>query len=53
MPKETEDDHGPKTVEDNAVGRLFALSDGVFAIAMTLLALDLRVPDLSSHPTDA
>ena len=38
---------------DNSVGRLLALSDGVFAIAMTLLALDLRVPDLGSNPTDA
>jgi uncharacterized membrane protein len=28
--------------EDNSLGRLLALSDGVFAIAMTLLALDLR-----------
>lgn len=39
-------------VEDNSLGRLLALSDGIFAIAMTLFALDLRVPDLS-HPTDA
>lgn len=33
-------------VEDNSLGRLLALSDGVFAIAMTLLALDLRVPEI-------
>jgi uncharacterized membrane protein len=33
-------------------GRLLALSDGVFAIAMTLLALDLHVPDLGRNPTD-
>ncbi|MFG2827515.1 TMEM175 family protein [Streptomyces sp. NPDC048434] len=30
--------------EENA-GRLLALSDGVFAIAMTLLALDIKLPD--------
>jgi uncharacterized membrane protein len=39
--------------EDNSLGRLLALSDGVFAIAMTLLALDLRLPGLGEHPTDA
>jgi uncharacterized membrane protein len=27
------------------VGRLLTLVDGVFAISMTLLALDVRVPD--------
>jgi len=31
-------------VEDNSLGRLLTLADGVFAIAMTLLALDLAVP---------
>jgi uncharacterized membrane protein len=40
-------------VEDNSLGRLLALSDGVFAIAMTLLALDLRVPDLGDGVTEA
>jgi uncharacterized membrane protein len=36
------------------VGRLLALSDGIFAIAMTLLALDLRVPaGLGDHPSDS
>ena len=39
--------------EDNSAGRLLTLADGVFAIAMTLLALDLKVPDsLSDHPTN-
>ena len=36
---------------DNSLGRLLALSDGVFAIAMTLLALDLRPPTLGDHVT--
>jgi uncharacterized membrane protein len=46
----TEGDERPG--DDNSLGRLLALSDGVFAIAMTLLALDLRLPDLGEHITD-
>ena len=29
---------------DNSLGRLLTLADGIFAIAMTLLSLDLMVP---------
>jgi len=39
--------------EDNSLGRLLALSDGVFAIAMTLLALDLTVPHVTGNVTNA
>ncbi|HEY2176606.1 MAG TPA: TMEM175 family protein [Mycobacteriales bacterium] len=42
-------EEGGSTEEDDAgLGRVLALSDGVFAIAMTLLALDLRIPDVSN-----
>jgi uncharacterized membrane protein len=47
------DESGTPQVEDNTLGRLLTLSDGIFAIAMTLLALSLAVPDLGGHPTDA
>ena len=45
---EGDEPEGPAS--DNSLGRLLALSDGVFAIAMTLLALDLRLPDLGTRP---
>src|SRR5437879_1473126 len=32
--------------------RLAALSDGIFAVAMTLLVLDLRVPASAPNPTE-
>jgi uncharacterized membrane protein len=41
-------DHG-----EYDVGRLLALSDGVFAIAMTLLVLDIPVPQLIASNSDA
>src|SRR5271170_6449664 len=34
------------------VDRLAALTDGIFAFAMTLLVLDLRVPDVAGIHTD-
>jgi Endosomal/lysosomal potassium channel TMEM175 len=43
-----EGDEPREPASDNSNGRLLALSDGVFAIAMTLLALDLRLPDLGA-----
>lgn len=48
-----EGDEPDEPAFDNSNGRLLALSDGVFAIAMTLLALDLRLLDLGAHPSDA
>jgi uncharacterized membrane protein len=35
------------------VGRVLALSDGIFAIAMTLLVLSIPVPQLGGNPSDA
>ena len=43
----------PRLPADNSIGRLLTLSDGIFAISMTLLALNLQVPDLGAHPSDA
>ena len=47
-----EGDEPAAPVADNSLGRLLALSDGIFAIAMTLLAFDLRLPDLGAHVSD-
>jgi uncharacterized membrane protein len=33
-------------------GRVFALADGIFAISMTLLALDVRVPEEVTHAVE-
>jgi uncharacterized membrane protein len=38
---------------DSALGRLIAFSDGIFAVAITILVLAIAVPDLGSHQTDA
>src|SRR5579884_2238318 len=43
----------PRAVRDEeGVSRLAAFSDAVFAIAMTILVLDLRPPPLPTHPSD-
>jgi uncharacterized membrane protein len=41
--------HMPSATADTA--RIEALSDGVFAVAMTLLIIDVRVPQLPGHPS--
>jgi TMEM175 potassium channel family protein len=46
----TEEDERNKS-KGYRVDRLLALSDGVFAFALTLLVLDLVVPTLSTNPT--
>lgn len=40
-----EGDEGAKSAGEMDTGRVLALSDGVFAIAATLLVLDLRLPE--------
>jgi uncharacterized membrane protein len=42
-------DEASSSTTDNSLGRLLTLCDGVFAIAMTLLAFDLRVPPHAGH----
>ena len=49
----TEGDEPEEPASDNSLGRLLALSDGIFAIAMTLLVLDLRLPDLGTDASDS
>jgi len=51
MAEEDEHRSEPSVRDDYEVGRFLALSDGVFAIAMTLLVLGLPVPKLI-HETD-
>jgi len=44
--------HEEQSVEVNpGTGRVEAFSDGVFAVAMTLLALEIRVPQLPANAT--
>ncbi|HTY76019.1 MAG TPA: TMEM175 family protein [Candidatus Nanoarchaeia archaeon] len=45
------EDEGVRRQEDYGLDRTLALSDGVFAFALTLLVLDLVVPVLSSGTT--
>ncbi len=45
----------PESIEGDlryAKGRLEALSDGIFAVAMTLMAFDIKVPDLPKDVGD-
>jgi len=37
---------------ERRLDRIGALSDGLFAIAMTIIVLEIRVPALGEHPTD-
>jgi len=39
--------------EENPNARLLAFSDGVIAVAITLLVLDIRLPEDFSHWSDA
>ncbi len=41
------------TQMESALGRLIAFSDGIFAVAITLLVLSIAVPDLGGNQTDA
>ena len=38
---------------ESGIERITAFSDGIFAVAITLLVLSISVPDLGSSPTDA
>lgn len=38
---------------ESAFQRVIAFSDGIFAVAITLLVLSIAVPDLGNRPTDA
>lgn len=47
-------EHGKPTVHvGSSPHRIAGLADGIFAVAMTLLVLELHVPDLGKHATEA
>jgi uncharacterized membrane protein len=48
VPRREKMDSGYNRIAGQSVERLAALSDGIFAFAMTLLVLDLRVPGLAA-----
>jgi TMEM175 potassium channel family protein len=47
------EDYRAGEAEDTGLDRILALSDGVFAFSITLLALDLVVPSVASGPGEA
>lgn len=57
MSEDDERGDEPRATDDRddggyGLGRLLALSDGVFAIAMTLLVLSIPVPELGDNPAN-